>query len=223
MKMLYETIRDINRVFSAAGTYPAGSGDRTLAEICGYSTQERLLIVNADDFGLCESTNRAIAELLEKGIVKSVSILAGAHGSDEGINLLNGMGLSAGIHLALTSEWTTPVLGPVLPPDKVSSLLNGNDQFYAEIKQLYLTADNAEVEAECRAQIESALGRGLSIDHLDSHMGALQLRPDFVEIYLKIAADYDLPIRMGSPSLAEMMNVLTESCPGQRGGSCFSG
>ena len=38
-------------------------------------------------------------------------------------------------------------------------------------------------------------------------MGALQLRPDFVEIYLKIAADYDLPVRMGSPSLAEMMGM----------------
>jgi predicted glycoside hydrolase/deacetylase ChbG (UPF0249 family) len=205
--MLFESIREIIKIFSPAGVYRFQAGDKTLAELCGFSARDRLLIVNADDFGLCESTNLAVRELLQDGIVSSVSLLAGAKGSNNAIKILNDMESPAGIHLALTSEWTTPVLGPVLTYDKVGSLLNTNGQFYSEIEHLYLTAENTEVEAECRAQIESALSRGIVIDHLDSHMGALQLRPDFVEIYLRVAEDYDLPIRMGSPALAEMMGM----------------
>lgn len=205
--MLFESIKELTRMFSPAGTYNSDPGDKTLAELCGYSNHDRLLIINADDYGLCGSTNTAVKGLLQDGLVSSVSVLAGARGSSEGIQILNDIKASAAVHLALTSEWENPVLGPILPANKIRSLLNGNGHFYAEIKHLYLTADNNEVETECRAQIESALGRGLQLDHLDTHMGALQLRPDFVEIYLKLADEYNLPIRMGSPRLAEMMGM----------------
>ncbi|MBD3219353.1 MAG: ChbG/HpnK family deacetylase [candidate division Zixibacteria bacterium] len=208
--MLFESIKDIVKIFSAPENYPLEEDNRTLAKICGFSENDRLLIVNADDFGLCSSTNRAVAELIDKEVVNSVSMFASAENTDEGLELLGERRQSTGIHLTLTSEWENHVLSPVLPGEMVHSLLNGSGQFYSEIKHLYLTADNDEVEAECRAQIEHMLDCGIIIDHLDTHMGAMQLRPDFVEIYLKLASEYNLPMRMGSKSLAQLMGLPAE-------------
>jgi hypothetical protein len=208
--MLFESIKDIVKIFSLPEGNLLKEYNRTLAQICGYSGDDRLLIVNADDYGLCSSTNRAVAELIDKGVVNSVSMFASAENTDEGLELLGERRHSTGIHLTLTSEWENHVLSPVLPAEKVPSLLNGSSQFYSEIKQLYLTADNDEVASECRAQIECMLDSGITVDHLDTHMGAMQLRPDFVEIYLKLASEYNLPVRMGSKSLAQLMALPAE-------------
>jgi hypothetical protein len=59
-------------------------------------------------------------------------------------------------------------------------------------------ADIEEVRRECRAQIERAILWGFDISHLDSHMGTLQLRPEFFDVYLELAVDFGLPLRMGS-------------------------
>ncbi len=214
--MLFESIKDIVKIFSLPEGNPLDDENRTLAQICGFSGNDRLLIVNADDFGLCSSTNRAVAELIDKGVVNSVSMFASAENTDEGLKLLGEREQSTGIHLTLTSEWENHVLSPVLPAEKVQSLLNGSEQFYSEIKHLYLTADNDEIEAECRAQINRMLDSGIIIDHLDTHMGAMQLRPDFVEIYLKLASEYNLPVRMGSQSLAQLMGLPAEQLDNAR-------
>ncbi|NIP44296.1 MAG: ChbG/HpnK family deacetylase [candidate division Zixibacteria bacterium] len=208
--MLFQTVSEISKIFSKPEERPYGNGSRTLAEICGYSSDDKLLIVNADDYGLCSSTNRAVIELIDAGIVSSVSMFASADGTDEGLEVLRQRGFSTGVHLALTSEWENHILAPVLPAEKVPSLLNSSGQFYSEIEQLYLSAHNDEIEGECRAQIESLRESGLKIDHLDTHMGAMQLRPDFIDIYLNLAAEYDLPVRMGSENLAGLMGLPAE-------------
>ena len=48
------------------------------------------------------------------------------------------------------------------------------------------------VEAELRAQVEAALAAGIDVTHLDDHMGTV-LAPEFVGVYLRIAADFRLP------------------------------
>ena len=53
---------------------------------------------------------------------------------------------------------------------------------------------------ECRAQIERAIFWGFDVSHLDSHMGTLQLRPEFFDVYLELAVDFQLPLRMAGAS-----------------------
>jgi hypothetical protein len=60
----------------------------------------------------------------------------------------------------------------------------------------------SEAEIECEAQIDKVLGSKLEIDHLDSHMGVLQIHPEYILRFFDIAARHRLPIRMGSPRLA---------------------
>jgi hypothetical protein len=62
--------------------------------------------------------------------------------------------------------------------------------------EFFKRADPAEVEAECRAQIDQALAWGVDVTHLDNHMGTLQIYEKFFPIYVKLAKDYKLPLRM---------------------------
>ena len=41
---------------------------------------------------------------------------------------------------------------------------------------------------------------GLDLTHLDSHMGTLQMRPEFFDIYLDLAIEFQLPIRLSGAS-----------------------
>jgi hypothetical protein len=57
-------------------------------------------------------------------------------------------------------------------------------------------ADLDEVRRECRAQIERAILWGFDVSHLDAHMGTLQFRPEFFDVYLDLAIEFKLPLRM---------------------------
>jgi predicted glycoside hydrolase/deacetylase ChbG (UPF0249 family) len=61
-------------------------------------------------------------------------------------------------------------------------------------------ADLDEVRRECRAQVERALSWGIDVTHLDSHMGTLQMRPEFFDVYLDLAVEFQLPIRLSGAS-----------------------
>ena len=60
-----------------------------------------------------------------------------------------------------------------------------------------------EAWTEARAQIRKALAAGVDVTHLDSHMGVLQYRPDYLEMYLRLAVEFDLPVRMASQDTFE--------------------
>jgi hypothetical protein len=42
--------------------------------LLGYPADARLLIINADDFGMCHAVNEAIIGTLKEGIVQSTSL-----------------------------------------------------------------------------------------------------------------------------------------------------
>ncbi|MBN1584452.1 MAG: ChbG/HpnK family deacetylase [Anaerolineae bacterium] len=44
-------------------------------QLLGYPADARLLIVNADDFGMCHAVNEAIFRALQEGIACSTSLM----------------------------------------------------------------------------------------------------------------------------------------------------
>jgi predicted glycoside hydrolase/deacetylase ChbG (UPF0249 family) len=208
--MLFETIENLSGLFSAPRKFEISGQNVTLAELAGYSAQARLLIINADDFGLCSSTNHAVEDLIESGQIRSTSLFANSNGFEEAVSILKRLNIGCGIHLTLTSEWRENILRPVLPAGRVRSLLDGSGHFFSDIRELYASAKIGEVEMECRAQIEKVAETGVEIDHLDTHMGAMQLHPEYIRVYIKLASEFHLPIRMGSERLAKLMNLPIE-------------
>jgi predicted glycoside hydrolase/deacetylase ChbG (UPF0249 family) len=75
-------------------------------------------------------------------------------------------------------------------------LLDGDGGFPRTLDDLWDHADLDESRRELRAQVERAILWGFDVSHLDSHMGALQLRPEFFDIYLDLALEFRLPLRL---------------------------
>ena len=93
------------------------------------------------------------------------------------------------------------------------SLVDEYGYLYATTEEAVKNAKPEEVEIELRAQVEMALAHGLKPTHLDSHMGVL-FNPALFEVYLKVGAEYGIPIFIpkrqlmaGYPELAESVKV----------------
>jgi predicted glycoside hydrolase/deacetylase ChbG (UPF0249 family) len=57
-------------------------------------------------------------------------------------------------------------------------------------------ADLDEVRREWRAQIERAVLWGFHITHLDTHLAGVELKPEFFDVYLELAEEFRLPVRL---------------------------
>ena len=169
----------------------------SLCERLGYSAESRLLIVNADDFGMCHAENCATIDGLGAGAYTSSTIMVPCPWFDEAAAHARAHpDTDLGVHLTQTSEWETYKWGPVAGRSSVPSLVDKNGHFFPTVRDVYDRASLADVERESRAQIEQALAAGIDVTHIDSHMGTMQLDPAYHELYVNVAADYRLPLRM---------------------------
>ena len=86
-------------------------------------------------------------------------------------------------------------LGPIT---QAPSLLDGDGGFPRTVEDVWDHADLDEVRRELRAQVERAILWGFDVSHLDSHLSALQRRPEFFDIYLELAVEFRLPVRLAA-------------------------
>jgi chitin disaccharide deacetylase len=169
------------------------------AERLGFKAGARVLILNADDFGMCHDQNEGVMRGLKEGLFTSSTILVTCPWFEEAADFArNNPAADLGVHLTLTAEWDRYKWGPVLGAHAVPSLVDERGYLWQTVAQVYQHARLDEAEAELRAQIDKALAAGIDATHLDSHMGTLQLRQDYHEIYTRLANDYRLPIRLAS-------------------------
>jgi len=176
-----------------------GEDKPSLVERLGYDKDARLLIINADDFGMCHSANMGTFKAFESGGISSATIMAPCPWFLEAAQWLEkNPQYDVGLHTVLTSEWRIYKWGPVVGAAEVPSLCTPMGYFPAGIVELYLQGKPAEVEKELRAQIDRALKAKIDLTHLDAHMGAAQLNPVYLSIYARLGKEYRLPCRMPS-------------------------
>ena len=177
---------------------PSASAQKSsLAERLGYPPDAKLLIIHADDLGMSHSVNAATIKGFESGLVNSGSIMVPCPWFSEIATYARANPQAdLGLHLTLTSEWTSFRWGPVTSRDRVSSLLDKNGYFHLTESDAAAKADPKEVEMEIRAQIERARAFGIQPTHLDSHMGTLYQSKALFEVFLRVAREYKLPVRV---------------------------
>jgi predicted glycoside hydrolase/deacetylase ChbG (UPF0249 family) len=172
----------------------------TLAQRLGHPADARLLIINCDDLGMCHSANEGVYHSLRHGIATSATLMVPCPWAREAAAQYRGE--DVGVHLTLTAEWELYRWGPIT---QAPSLLGGDGGFPRTIEDAWDHADLDEVRRELRAQIERAILWGFDVTHLDSHMGTLQLRPEFFDVYLDLAVEFSLPLRLSGRSTQELV------------------
>jgi len=170
----------------------------TLAERLGYDHDTRLVIVSCDDLGSCHAANMGVYSALRDGVATCASVMVPAPWARHAAVLYSGE--DVGVHLTLNAEHPLYRWGPIT---QAPSLLSGDGGFPRKIDDLWEHADPAEVLRECRAQIERAISWGFDVSHLAPHLTAITLRPEFFDIYLDLAVEFRLPIRLPSTITSE--------------------
>jgi hypothetical protein len=119
-----------------------------------------------------------------------------------------------GLHLVLTSEWSTYRWGPVAPLTEVPSLFDSTGTMPRGVGTVFMRAKPAEVERELRAQVQRAIALGIQPTHVDSHMGALFSSPALFAAYAKVAREHRLPFlatRAGFGSGATERDIVVDT------------
>jgi predicted glycoside hydrolase/deacetylase ChbG (UPF0249 family) len=170
------------------------SGNPALRDL-GYADDDRVVLVHADDVGMCEATVDAFFDLVEDGLTSSGSamvpcpwfpaVAARARARPE---------VDLGIHLTLTSEWDGYRWGPLSTGDRRSGLIDDEGYFFRNQSQ-WTALDPAAARAEMEAQVDRALAAGIDVTHLDCHMFAM-LHPMLIQRYVDLAFSRRIPALM---------------------------
>lgn len=171
----------------------------TLSERLGHRRDARLVIISCDDLGSCHAANVGVRRALSEGVATSASLMVPAPWARDAASAVE-PGDDIGVHLTLNAEHRAYRWGPIT---HAPSLLSGDGGFPATIDDLWEHADPEEVERELRAQIERALAWDIDVTHLAPHLTAITLRPEFFDIYVGLAVDFQLPVRLPSTISAE--------------------
>ncbi|RLF21599.1 MAG: hypothetical protein DRN15_10860 [Thermoprotei archaeon] len=155
----------------------------------GFDEKDKVLIVHADDVGMCHSMNMAVVRNLEEGIVTSCSIMAPCPWVLEAVELLERIKADVGVHITLNSEWK---LYKWRPLTYAPSLCDDKGYLLSDPLKSMSQARVEDVEEEIRAQVRFLKGLGLRLSHVDTHMGTVYMRKEFFRAYVKAALDEEL-------------------------------
>jgi chitin disaccharide deacetylase len=171
---------------------------RSLASRLGYSDDTKLVIMSCDDLGSCHGATVGVYQAIRDGLATCASIMMPAPWARYAADMYRGEDI--GVHLTLNAEHPVYRWGPLT---HAPSLLSGEGGFPRSVDDLWEHADSTEVLRECRAQIERALAWGIDVTHLAPHLTSITVRPEFFDVYLELAFEFSLPIRIPSTISAE--------------------
>jgi chitin disaccharide deacetylase len=158
------------------------------------------LIVQADDLGAAHGINVASIQAYTHGIVRPVNVIVPAPWTPEAVALLDQHpDLDAGVHLAITSEWSSIKWRPLTgAPSLVDArgyflpMVWPNDRLPPKSSLQENAPVLAEIERELRAQIEFAKREIPQLTYTWNHMGFDSLAPEIRELTNKLTKEYGL-------------------------------
>ena len=178
--------------------------------LLGYPADARLLIINADDFGMCNSVNEAIMHTLREGLVRSTTLMVPCPWALHAMHFLaDHPEIPFGIHLTVISDPDFYRWGPVTSREKVPSLVDRAGYFYnfRGMLEMLTHVKLDQLELEFRGQIEAVLAAGLKPSHLDWHSLRFNGRTDIFDLMIQLAKEYGMALRViGRPSIEKLQS-----------------
>jgi len=130
---------------------------------------DKRIIINADDFGLCEGVNKAVVKAHTEGVLTSATIMTNMPSAYEAVKIAKKLpSLGVGVHLNLTEE------EPLSKNSGIEYLLDNEGKFgCSAFKLSFLSMTSHKIRnairSELAAQIQWVVDNGLKPTHLDSH------------------------------------------------------
>jgi len=179
-------------------------------QLLGYPADARLLIINADDFGMCNSINEGIICTLREGLVRSTTLMVPCPWALHAMHYLaDHPKIPFGVHLTVISDPVDYRWGPLTSGEKVPSLVDRAGYFYNfKAMPAFLAQVKIEqLEIEFRAQTEAVLASGLRPTHLDWHALRIAGRRDIFDLMIRLAKEYGLALRViGRASILKLQS-----------------
>jgi chitin disaccharide deacetylase len=167
----------------------------TYAEKLGFPKGDKVLILHVDDAGMSWDSNQGVVQALEKGVATSVSVMMPCPWVPGMVHYLKQHPkVDAGLHLTLTAEWKEYRWAPLTGKPTSPGLVDAEGAFWPSVEEVVKHATADEVEAEIKAQLERARTMGFEPTHLDSHMGTLFTKPEFLQRYIKLGIENKIPV-----------------------------
>jgi len=130
---------------------------------------DKRIIINADDFGLCDGVNKAVAQAHTEGVLTSATIMANMPAAEEAVKIAKKLpSLGVGVHLNLFEG------RPVSKDSHVDCLLDADGRFaFSPVRLSLLSIGRHKIRnairTELAAQIQWVIDSSLAPTHLDSH------------------------------------------------------
>ena len=189
------------------------STNQTLLAALGYAATARLVILHADDVGMCHGSNRAFRELSHAGLISSGSVMPPCPWAAEILHdAPSDPRLDLGVHLTLTSEWRTYRWGPLSTGGQACGLVAPDFCFWPTVEEVAANlTDAAAIQVavdEMHSQIARVQAAGLDFTHIDAHMGAA-MQPALLSHYIDLAFTYDVPVILPRtlPAIMDVMGL----------------
>lgn len=187
-------IRSTLSLFLVFSTFTVFS-QQTYAEKLGYPKGAKVLILHIDDVGMSYDSNLGAIKAMEEGVANSLSMMMPCAWIPDFFKYLEKYPeTDAGLHLTLTSEWDNYRWGPLAGKPAVPGLVDKQGAMWDGVMETATNASADEIETEIRAQLDRSRTMGWEPTHLDSHMGTLFAKQDFLERYLKVGMEENIPV-----------------------------
>lgn len=171
----------------------------------GFSKDDRVVIIHTDDIGMCQASVDAFSEMVDFGLISSGAVMVPCPWFLQTAAFATAQPKAdLGVHLTLTSEWDTYRWGPISTRDPSSGLMDEQGFFHKTSEAVWEKAEPQAVLKELEAQISRALAEGISLTHIDTHMGSVA-HPKLIPAYVQLATQYGLPPMIPRMSAHDLM------------------
>lgn len=165
----------------------------------------KILLVNADDYGLCESVNEGVLECLDYGLVSDLSFMINLDEFEVSQRKLKQLNRNhIGFHLNLTVGRS--IIGKI-------SKFTDNSGNYLTLKNILLKIGKGKITTtdiyqEIKEQILFLLIHGYKITHIDSHRN-IHLHPKIMKNLIRLNNELcdSVPIRMPYENLGNAVHL----------------
>ncbi len=160
----------------------------------GFTASDRVVIIHADDVGMCRATIPGLRALFAAGTVRSASLMVPCPSFADAAVVCRALpDGDFGVHLTLTSEWKTYRWAPLSTSDPASGLVDPDGYLWNLRGAVAAHADAGAVRGEMRAQVQQARRSGIDVTHLDAHM-LTAMDERYITSYAALGRELRLPV-----------------------------